>query len=100
MIDYQFYNVGGEGKGLARIAVFCRRILRRILRPLFQRQVDLFLALDARTAELAKAEEEFGKLQERMHTILQAHVCEREALTRRLAVLEDLVKSLQPAAKG
>ena len=94
MPDYAFYNAGSEARGLGRVLLLGRRVLRRILRPLFVRQVELFEALDARLEALARQQQGLVKQQERVHDLLQAMNCEREAMARRLAVLEDHLNSL------
>ena len=41
MSDLAFYNVGCESRGLKRAVVPLRRLLRRVLRPIFLRQVEI-----------------------------------------------------------
>jgi len=77
MTDFAFYNVGCEApKGLRWLVEPLYRLLRRLLRPIFLRQVALY--------------EELARRQER----LEAFVCDRTALARRLAVLEDHLQTL------
>ncbi len=87
MPDYAFYNVGGGGTGLRRVVGLCRRLLRRLLRPFFQRQVELFEALDARAEEVARR-------QERLQALVAMLRGERDATARRLAVIEDHLDAL------
>ena len=94
MPDYAFYNAGSEVRGLGRLLLLGRRVLRRVLRPLFLRQVELFQALDARVEDVARAQASLVKQQERVQALLQALQCEREAMARRLAVLEDHLDTL------
>lgn len=99
MPDYAFYNAGSQGKGLGRVLVVCRRVLRRVLRPLFLRQVEIFEALDARVEDVARQQQTLVNQQERVQALLQAFQCEREAMARRLAVLEDHLEALLRGAE-
>ena len=84
MRDIAFYNVGiSDLKGFRRVVIPFRRLLRRLLRPIFLRQVELFGQLDTRQdllEEQVKATLAFG--------------WDYVALTRRLAALEDQVSAL------
>src|SRR5579883_1004355 len=96
--DLAFYNVGCEPQpGPRRLVVLMRRALRRVLRPIFQRQVEILTSLcdrldaaEHQTACLRKNQEE---LSEQLQTTL-AFGWDYVALVRRLAVLEDRVESL------
>ncbi len=77
MRDFAFYNAGCEPRrGLRGLLVPIRRLLRRLLRPIFLRQAELL--------------EEIARRQER----LEAFFCDATALARRLAVLEDRLEEL------
>lgn len=54
MRNYEFYNYGTRG-GLSRWFVNAvRRLLRRLLMPIFRRQVELFQEQDAVIAQMQK----------------------------------------------
>lgn len=109
MSDLRFHEVGCESpRGKRRISVFCRRVLRRILRPIFERQVEILVALRTRIEVL---EMENGLLrtslcdeirgQHQRNDALARHVqtmialgWDHVATTRRLASLEEHVESL------
>jgi len=58
MVDLAFYNVGCENpRGLRRGSIAVRRLLRRLLRPIFVRQVEIFEQIIARLDEQPKATE-------------------------------------------
>lgn len=105
MSDLAFYNVGCQGaKGPRRLVVLARRAVRRILRPIFLRQVELFQSLCDRldVAERLDAEHrhELDHLTRRQdhladqmqHTI--AFGWDYVALVRRVAVLEERLEAL------
>jgi hypothetical protein len=82
--DLAFYNAGCSGlKGWRRIVIPFRRLLRRLLRPIFQRQVALFEQV-FRREDLLEAQ---------IQTTM-AFGWDYVALVRRLAVLEDRVEAL------
>ena len=84
MRDYAFYNADcGEPGLLGSVLKPFRRLLRRILRPFFVRQVELMEQLGAELQELTHRQEQ-----------LEAMICDQEALARRLAALEEHVESL------
>jgi hypothetical protein len=91
MRDYHFYNYGyTEPTGFRRIAIPFRRLLRRLLRPMFERQVDLCRQLDADIHTLSAR-------QDRLHHQLEATSafnCDYIAMVRRLAALEEHVEAL------
>ncbi len=105
MTDLAFYNAGcQEPRGLRRVLVFARRGLRRILRPIFQRQVELFQALcdrlDAAERADASLRDDLNALAKR-HDNLNAQMqtamafgWDYVAMVRRLSVLEDRVETL------
>jgi hypothetical protein len=103
--DLAFYNVGFEdARGLRRIMILARRLLRRVLRPIFFRQAELFQHLTNRLDEhepvirathrnldiLAHRQELAEKKVETFLALGWDHV----ALARRLAVLEDQIAVL------
>ena len=91
MPDYSFYDAGCVApKGLARVVVLFRRLLRRLLRPIFLRQAALFQELGSRIEEVAGR---LGGLDQRQER-LEAFECDGTALARRLAVLEDRLEAL------
>ncbi|MEO6809438.1 MAG: hypothetical protein ABI353_10055 [Isosphaeraceae bacterium] len=105
MSDLAFYNVGcGEAKGMRRLVVLARRGVRRILRPIFLRQVELFQSLcnrlDAAERRDAEHRHELDHLTRRQdhlgdqmqHTM--AFGWDYVALVRRVAVLEDRLEAL------
>jgi hypothetical protein len=108
--DLAFYNHGcHEPKGVRKAVVPVRRLLRRMLRPAFQRLVEILTSLcdrlDAEEHATHALRHEMALLrgrQDRMAGQLQTAVAlgwDYVALTRRLAVLEDRVESLLPAAR-
>lgn len=91
MRDYQFYDYQRtEPTGFRRIVTPLRRLLRRLLLPAFQRQVELYRQLDAdidclsqrldRLDQQPKATIDFGS--------------DYVAIVRRLAALEEHVEGL------
>ncbi len=53
MIDLAFYEAGGQdAKGLRSLLVMARRGLRRILRPIFLRQAEIYQYLIRRLDDL------------------------------------------------
>jgi hypothetical protein len=103
--DLAFYNAGcDEPTGRRRLIVPVRRVLRRILRPIFQHQVQLFQALCVRldAAELADRElrtdldnltARHDRIVDQMHATV-AFGWDYVAMTRRMATLEDRVEAL------
>jgi hypothetical protein len=88
MRDYVFYNVScGKATGLGRFVGPCRRLVRRLLRPFFQRQVVLFEEMDAEIAEVSRQQ---ALVNAKMDVLLREH----EAVVRRLATLEDHLETL------
>ena len=91
MRDIAFYNVGiSELKGFRRVVIPFRRLLRRLLRPIFLRQVELFGQLDAQLENIARRQD---LLEEQVKATL-AFGWDYVVLTRRLAALEDQVSAL------
>jgi hypothetical protein len=103
--DLAFYNAGcDKPRGLRRAVVPVRRLLRRLLRPIFIRQVELFqhliTRLDADETSLRGACEDIERLSkrqdeldDRVETVL-AFGWDYVAMVRRLAILEDQVAAL------
>jgi hypothetical protein len=103
--DLAFYNAGcHEARGARRVLVAVRRLLRRLLRPIFLRQVELFQGLINRldageqsvqavrddVESLARRQDEVDERVETALAIGWDHV----AMVRRLAVLEDQLATL------
>src|SRR4051794_18208905 len=98
--DLAFYDAGcHEPRGIRRAFVPARRLLRRLLRPVFLRQVALFQnlieRLDAGEESIRVVRSEFGdhvrrldELEEQAQAI-QAFGWDYVAMGRRMAVLED-----------
>lgn len=111
MRDLAFYNAGcHEPRGARRAVVPVRRALRRVLRPIFQRQVEIFQNLCDR---LDAAERADHALRERLDVLsgrqdafaeqVQTTIAfgwDYVAMVRRLAVLEDRVEALAARAEG
>jgi glycosyltransferase involved in cell wall biosynthesis len=104
--DLAFYNAGcSDARGVRRVVVLARRLLRRVLRPIFAHQVVLFqylidrldryeTALRGDIESLTKRQEE---LAERVETI-QAFGWDYVAMVRRLAALEDHLATMNGQA--
>jgi hypothetical protein len=111
MSDLGFYNAGcDEPQGVRRLVVPLRRLIRRILRPIFQRQVELFQSLCDRIdvadcndqslrSELANLANRHDDLADQMQSTI-AFGWDYVALTRRLAILEDRVEALMARNEG
>ncbi len=108
MADFAFYDAGCSGpSGVRRAVVPPRRLLRRLLRPIFQRLEAMLgeqqAAIDAaarRQAELeAQVEQLTGQLLGLAARIDTASAFRYDTLaaSRRLAALEDHVESLRVA---
>jgi hypothetical protein len=109
--DLAFYNAGcHEPKGVRRVVVPFRRLLRRLLRPIFQRQMELFQHLGGRLDEhersiqanrtsLEHLSSRHEHLADQMQVAL-AFGWDYVALVRRLAVLEDRVEELMREREG
>jgi hypothetical protein len=90
MSEVAFYEAGcHEVKGKRRIIVPVRRLLRRVLRP-------IFLKLDERLDILGRRQDQLG----RDLNAIEAMACDQLALSRRLAMLEDHVESLLAHGAG
>lgn len=104
-VDLAFINAGCSAKtGIRWLIVPPRRLLRRILRPIFQHQAVLFQSLcarlDAAERRDVRIETDLKNLRLRQETLgdqiqaTQALGWDHVALVRRLAVLEDRVETL------
>ncbi len=105
MTELAFYDAGCENpRGLRRPLVFTRRALRRVLRPIFQRQVVLYQAIldrldaaDRTDAGLRANLDELTRRHDDLNEQLQATIAfgwDYVALVRRVASLEDRLESL------
>jgi hypothetical protein len=93
--DLAFYNAGyHETKGIRRVVLPFRRALRRVLRPIFLRQVELYQEIDHELNDLSRRQDE---LAEQLKTTL-AFGWDYVAMVRRLAVLEDQIASVTGTA--
>lgn len=115
MHDLAFYNAGCHDlTGKRRLIIPFRRALRRILRPIFQRQVELFQALCDRLdaaddagrtlrRDLDHLQGRHDQLVDQVHSSV-AFGWDYVAMTRRMAILEDRVEALmaerEQAASG
>ena len=111
MDDLTFYNDFGPGPaGWKRAVLWPRRLVRRVLRPIFQRQVQIYHDLTHRqhmlAARLEAAYGAFERLGAR-HAALADDVraasalgWDHAALTRRLAALEDHFAATGDAARA
>jgi hypothetical protein len=103
--DLAFYNAGCDGpRGARWLLVLARRLLRRLLRPIFLRQVELLQSLidrldrgemSVRTVQddVDRIAQRMDDVDERLETVL-AFGWDYVAMVRRLAVLEDQVAVL------
>lgn len=92
MRDYLFYGAGMQPSRMRFLVVPARRVLRRLLRPMFVRQVEIYEGfaadiedLRSRTEDLRKEIAEVNEKVESIAALGWDHV----ALTRRLAAIED-----------
>jgi hypothetical protein len=100
--DLAFYNAGCDDARGPRLAlVLARRLLRRVLRPIFMQQVVLYQYLIDRLdrgettvrGDLETMNKRVEDLAERVETV-QAFGWDYVAMVRRLAVLEDHLAAL------
>ncbi|MDQ6909198.1 MAG: hypothetical protein M3Z84_00190 [Actinomycetota bacterium] len=85
MRDYKFYGVGMDPRHAQHVVVLSRRLLRRLLRPIFYRQAQLFEELGSEIDELRARLAAIDKEVRSLPTIESDHV----AFGRRLAAIED-----------
>ncbi len=109
MRDLAFYNAGcQETRGVRRAVVPLRRALRRLLRPIFHRQVELFQeiwhrldhmdhSLHALHHEVHNLSRRQDGLEEQLKTTL-AFGWDYVATVRRLAIMEDQIALLTGTA--
>jgi hypothetical protein len=84
MRDYAFYAAGCQNvRGLGKLLVPIRRLLRRLLRPMFYRQEELFKAMDRDITDALLRTD-----------YVEGRHYDNEAVARRLAILEDRVEAL------
>lgn len=111
VIDLAFYNAGCEQpRGARRVVVLVRRVLRRILRPIFSRQVEILQHLcdrldrqDEERQVLRKDLDEVTRRDDQLALQTQAAMSfgwDYVAMVRRLAVLEDRVEALVAHAEA
>lgn len=105
MHDLTFYNAGcDELRGFRRVVVPFRRVLRRLLRPIFFRQVELFQSLidrldacekslEAVRADVDALARRQEALEEQAETVL-AFGWDYVAMGRRLTALDDQLATL------
>jgi hypothetical protein len=102
MRDFAFYNAGCEpARGARRGMVLARRVLRRILRPMFfhlervaqslQHQIDGLC--ERGSADLQRHQRQMDDLQDQVSSA-SALGWDHVAMARRLALLEDQVERL------
>jgi hypothetical protein len=82
MEDLRFYNVGcAEPRGLHRLVVPWRRLLRRILRPIFERQAEVF---ETMAVEIAALRDRYGELRGHLDALAQQQRELIDGLSQRL----------------
>jgi len=112
--DYAFYEGGQDARRSKWLVVPVRRLLRRLLGPVWERELALFEAMDADLVQvdrsLASQREEIEELKQvlrelseqleavdqRLHSTA-ALVGDQVALARRLGSLEDYLAAQEPA---
>jgi hypothetical protein len=97
-MDCEFYNYTSPPAGARRLVVPVQRLLRRVLRPMFQRLRDLLRHLyDLRQEDAARVAElthRVAALEAAVHQLAasrRALALDHLALTRRVGQLEDLL---------
>ena len=104
MRDFAFYNAGGSGgSGPRRVLVLARRLLRRILRPVFFRQEEIYRDLQAQIDELTRRRDALAEQVHGLSAQLDAAAAfgwDYVALARRLAALEDHVEALRRGSES
>lgn len=88
MRDYKFYGAGMDPVRFGRVIVPGRRLVRRVLRPVFYRQEELFAELGGEIDGLKAEVERLSREVEGLTGLAWDHV----AVTRRLAALEDRIE--------
>jgi hypothetical protein len=91
MLDNHFYHyVGAEPTGFRRIVIPFRRLLHRLLRPMFGHQAELYRRHDASIHSLSERQD---RLNNQLEATRAVH-CDYTAMVRRLAALEEHVEAL------
>lgn len=94
MRDLEFYNAGiQELRGVRRIVVPFRRLLRRLLRPVYFREVEILRELDHRLNRLEVLTQRHEQVMGQVQAVM-AWRADHLAVTRRLAMLEDRMEAL------
>ncbi|WP_169979989.1 hypothetical protein [Tautonia rosea] len=97
MRDFAFYNTGiNDAKGPKRVLGLARRLVRRLLRPMFFHQEVLYRDLQAQIDHLSGQVE---ALSQRSATT-DAFRWDSLAMARRLASIEDHLARMQPPANA
>jgi hypothetical protein len=86
----------GGPRGLRRVLLPLRRVLVRLLRPIFHRLADLLETLEAGQKRLAERQE---SLDRRVNALLN-HGWDQAALLRRVALLEQQLDEIVQTAGG
>jgi hypothetical protein len=94
--DLVFYNVPGDDskRGVKKVLVLGRRVVRRLLRPIFQRQVEIYQDVYHKLDEQDRAIEQVHQAVRADMQAVMAFGWDYAAMVRRLAVLEDRVEEL------
>lgn len=91
MRDYKFYAAGMDPARFRWVVVPGRRLVRRLLRPVFYRQEELFAELGAEIDDLKAEIDRLSHELEGLKGLGWDHV----AVTRRLATLEDRIGDIR-----
>ena len=104
MTDFAFDNESGDGpRGVKRLIVPVRRILRRILRPIFLRQAELMMQLAAQLDETDVTLQAVNRRLDHTSDQIQDTIAfgwDYVAMARRLAALEDRVATLHSGSES
>jgi hypothetical protein len=100
MTDLAFYDAGfHDVRGLRRVVLPARRLLRRILRPFFFRQLAIYQDIYRRLEAQAEAQTQAHRaLLAELRSFQQAVQLDDRAVARRLAALEDRVEAILSGA--
>jgi hypothetical protein len=95
--DFAFYNAGVDGaRGTGRLLAPARRLLRRILRPIFFRQEAIYREMQD---EIDRLRSQVDALSDRTATT-DAFGWDYLAMARRLAAIEDHLSRADASAGG
>lgn len=98
--DFAFYNAGCSGsQGPRWVLVLARRLLRRLLRPIFFRQEEIYRDLQGQIEDLSRHRDELSAQVHDLARQVDAQTAfgwDYVALVRRLAALEDRVGGTSP----